>query len=490
MRNVIAVDLGASSGRVIRVSLEGEKLEIQEIYRFPNEGIYVGDRFQTDILYMFHEMIKGLQKAYREKVVFEAIGIDCWGVDFGLLDACGELMGNPYHYRDSQSEGMMEKAAELFGPGEIFCATGVQDVWYNTIYQILGIMNRNPGRFWSADMFLMLPDLLGYFLTGAKSLEYTSVSTTQMFCLKERAWSKRVLEGLKINSTLFPKVLMTGKTKGMVTPRMKGIIGIPADQELPLIATAEHDSASAAYAVPAEEEAYVFINSGTWSIIGMILDEPIINEDVYERYFSNEGAAFGKVKLVKTIMGMWLIQELRKDWQKRGLNCEYEFLMRGGKAFSRMIDVDDAIFKAPENMEAAINRYCRETGQSEMEEQGDFYRTVMESLAFKYRESVDELEKLTGKEISTVYLLGGAVQDEAFCQYIANATGKAVSAGPVEATAVGNGLIQLKALGAVEDEEQAARIIRNSFAVKKYWPKDGELWDRMYGRYREITGGV
>lgn len=489
VRNVLAVDLGASSGRVIAVSLDHGRLEMKEIYRFPNEGIYVGDRFYTDLLYLFHEVTTGIQKAYGEGVSFDSMGIDTWGVDFALLDEAGELIGNPYHYRDSQSEGMMEKAEESFGKGTLFSETGVQNIWYNTVYQILGLRNRNPGVLWDASTFLMLPDALGYLFTGRKSLEYTSVSVTQMYKIREREWSARILSGLGLKDSLFPEVLMTGEQKGLVTKRMKGIIGIPEFAELPLIATAQHDSAASAYAVPAQEE-YIFINSGTWSIIGMVMDEPLMTEEVRQSCFSNEGAAYGKVKLVKTIMGMWLIQELRRAWRKRNLDCGYDYLTQEAKKaepFSHVIDVDHKLFIAPADMEEAVNRYCIETGQEPIEEQGVFYRTAMESLAFSYRESIQELERITGKRVDTVYLLGGAVQDLAFCQYIANATGKTVSAGPVEATAVGNALIQLKALGAMRDEKENAKIIRASFPISIYQPEDTELWDEMYIRYRTVT---
>lgn len=490
MKRVIAIDLGASSGRVIAVTLDNGRMEFEEIYRFPNEGIYAGERFYTDVLYLFHEIVTGLQMAYGQGGQIDAIGIDSWGVDFGLLDNQGELLGNPYHYRDGQSVGKMEQGKSCFGEKTLFYATGVQDVWYNTVYQILGLQERNPRLFRDADTFLMLPDVLGYFFTGTKSLEYTSVSTTQMYCLRKKAWSGKALEGLQLTEGLFPEVLMTGAVKGKLTKRMKGLIGIPQDSELPLIAVAQHDSASAAYAVPAGNEPHMFINSGTWSIIGMIMDEPVITDKVYERYFSNEGAAYGKVKLVKTIMGMWLIQDLRKGWKKRNLNSDYDFLTgesHRAEPFSHMIDVDDRLFIAPEDMEAAINQYLRSTGQPEIREQGVFYRTVMESLAFKYRESVLEMEEITGQSISTLYLLGGAVQDHSFCQFIANATGKVVSAGPVEATAAGNALIQLKTLGAISDERENVRILRESFPIHLYQPRETKIWDQMYEKYRKIT---
>ena len=487
---VIAVDLGASSGRLISVSLKNGKVELEELHRFLNEGIYAGDRFYTDILNIFHEILKGLQIAQKKIGKIDAIGIDTWGVDFAFLDSQGELLGNPYHYRDTQAIGMMEKAGNIFGKKGLFYETGVQDMWYNTVYQILGIQNRNSEKAAGKKTFLMLPDVLGYFLTGERSLEYTSVSTTQMYDLKNKSWAESVLYELGLEKSVFPEVLMTGAVKGNLTKRIKKLAGIGEAGDIPLIAVAQHDSASAAYAVPAQEDNYVFINSGTWSIIGMVMDEPVVTGMVYDRNFSNEGAAFGKIKLVKTIMGMWLIQELRKCWEKKGSNIDYTYLIKEAEAaspFSHFIEVDDELFVAPLDMEDAVNQYCVRTKQNEIQTQGGFYRAVMESLAFKYKESVCDVEEITGKKTDTLYLLGGAVRDAMFCQFIANATGKTVSAGPVEATAVGNAMIQMKALGKIQNEKENAGIIQSSFDIIKYKPQDLELWDKMYQKYKIIT---
>lgn len=268
------------------------------------------------------------------------------------------------------------------------------------------------------------------------------------------------------------------------------MIGLSDDKEIRLTAAAGHDSASAAYAVPAKEKNYIFISSGTWSVIGKILDEPLITNEIYDKGYSNEGAAFGKIKLVKSIMGMWLIQELRKCWKLQGKKIDYDFLTEESEkaeAFSHMINVDDELFVAPLDMEKAINQYCVRTRQPVMENQGEIYRTVMESLAFKYREAIEDLENIVGETVDTLYLLGGAVQDRAFCRYIANATGKRVSAGPVEATAIGNAMIQMKALGFMENGDESIRMIRESFDICCYEPKDTTRWNRMYERYRQIT---
>ena len=487
---VAAVDLGASSGRVILVTLHEDCLALEEIHRFANEGIHAGERFYTDILHLFQEILTGLRKLKQGGHRIEAIGIDSWGVDFAVLNEEDELIGNPYHYRDAQTSGTLEQAGRIFGERGLFRETGVQDMWYNTVYQILGIQNRNKEYFKRAQCILMIPDILGYFLTGNKQMEYTSASTTQIYDLRKKKWSENILYELGLEERIFPEVLMTGADKGYLTETVKKLTGMTEEDCPRLIATAGHDSASAAYAVPAEEEQYVFINSGTWSIIGMVMDAPMVADEIYEKGYSNEGAAFGKVKLVRSIMGMWLIQELRKSWERRGKRIDYGYLTAEAEQavpFTHMIHVDDELFAAPLDMEEAINAYCIRTGQTELHGQGELYRTVTESLAMKYREAVDGLEKITGVKIRTIYLLGGAVQDQAFCQYIADATGRRVSAGPVEATAIGNAMIQLKALGAFPDEGAQRELLRRSFRIQCYEPKETKVWDRMYTKYREIV---
>lgn len=489
-KKVIAVDLGASNGRLISVAPRDGRLEMKEIYRFPNEGIHIGERLYTDILRLYHEILAGLRKAVQEEGEIAAVAIDSWGVDFALLDENGEMLGNPYHYRDPQSAGMMEKADAVFQKGGLFRYTGVQDMWVNTVYQLMGIQERNPKLINTSDRFLMIPDILAYFLTGDMSTEYTSASTTQVYDVKKKQWSDEVCRGLGIKKEIFPDVRMTGELKGLLSPQVKTLIGLPAETEVKVIATAGHDSAAAAYAVPAEEEDYIFINSGTWSIIGRVIDEPIVTDEIFENEYSNEGAAFGRVKLVKTIMGMWLIQELRKSWERQKKPTDYGFLIseaEKAEAFSHLVNVDDELFTAPLDMEQAINEYCARTGQTAIHDQGALYRTVMESLAFKCREAVTDLERITGKKSDTIYLLGGAVQDQTFCRFIANATGKNVSAGPVEATAAGNALIQLKSLGILEDEKDKPDIIKKSFDIWYYRPEETEKWDQMYQKYTKIV---
>ena len=489
---VVAIDLGASSGRLILVHLSGRRITLKEIHRFPNGGVAVGERFYTDILYIFGEIIKGLRKLRNELAEIESFAIDSWGVDFGLLDRCGELVTNPYHYRDNQAQGIMADEREYYGESGLYLKTGVHNMWYNTIYQISGIMKRNPRIFQSADKLLMIADLLGYMLTGEMKLEYTGISTTQMFDLRKREFSQEILTRLGISRELFPDIQNTGEVKGYTTSEVSRLLGIQPGRKIKMIATAQHDSASAAYAVPSADGNYIFINSGTWSIIGMVMDQPIISDEAFDMELSNEGAAFGKIKLVKNIMGMWLVQELRKHWEKTGQDDSYEVVLsksESAKPFAHMIDPDDEVFIAPSNMAEAIDMYCSKTGQTTINNQGGYCRTVIESLAFKYREAVNDIEQVTRKIVDVIYMLGGAVNDSAFCQYIANATGKEVLTGPAEATAVGNAMIQFRAGGMVDCDSNAATIVNNSFASKKYIPKDKEAWTCQYEKYQRMIKG-
>lgn len=486
--NVLAIDLGASNGRVFRIGLKNQRLYLEEVYRFANGGISIHERCYTDILNLYQQIIKGIRIAWKQGP-FLSLAVDTWGVDFGLLDQNGELIGNPFFYRDSQSRGMIDEANAFFGKMGLFRKTGVQDMWYNTVYQIQGMNKRKCMKLKSAKSFLMLPDLLAYLLTGEKNLEYTEVSTTQMVDMRTGQWDKEILQKLNMDESMFAPILETGKIKGYLTSVVKAEAGIPEEIEIPLIACAEHDSASAACVIPQKSEGCLYINSGTWSIIGQILDKPIITEQVFLEGMSNEGAAYGKIKLVKSIMGMWFIQQLRKDWDKDNKNTAYDYLEREAskeRPFEHMIDTEDESFVSPVSMEKAIQDYCKRTGQPKIIRQGQYYRAVRESLAFQYRRAIKSLEQITGKEAECVHLLGGASQDSTFCQYIANATGKTVLAGPVEATAIGNAMVQIRTMSLMEEGTDWNQILVDSFQIETYEPKNTEVWDQKYKQYQTL----
>ena len=483
---VAAIDLGATSGRVTTVTLDGNRLTLKEICRFETPTVRIGERMYTDTLHLYENIVQGLRQARQEAGALSGAGIDTWGVDFALLDEGGEMAGPTYFYRDTQTNGMMEKAAGILGERRLFRLTGVQDMWYNTAYQLMGIQSRKP-EYLQRDMeFLTLSDLLCYLLTGQKSLEYTIASTTQMYSLADKAWSEEIIKALGFEHLHFPPVIGNGEVKGYVK---EGLHVQP--EPLPVIAVPQHDTASAACAVPSEEENYIFISSGTWSVLGQVQERPVINDAVYEAGFSNEGAAFGKVKMVKNIMGMWLIEELRREWKQRGKETSYAWLQEQAeqsKPFAHMLDVDDPSFVAPESMEKAICAYCKRTGQQIPESQGEFYRAVLESLAMQYRMAVEELDDLTGQHVNSLYLLGGAVQNSMFCRFAANATGLKVYAGPVESAALGNGIVQLMSLGKISGRQQAAELIKISYEPDVYEPQDVQCWDSEYEKYKNLIG--
>jgi rhamnulokinase len=486
LHHVIAIDLGASSGRLIHIQHQDEKILMEEIYRFENGGISIDDHLHWDIQYIYCQVLTGLQKAFREVPAIDAIGIDTWGVDFGLLDGEGKLIGSPFHYRDAQTKGMITLANSLLGEKTLFQHTGVQDMWFNTVYQLLGMQQRKASCLHAAENLLMMPDLLGFMLTGNRAAEYTSASTTQLYRIADRCWDNDIIQALGLRGDIFPQVADTGSIKGILLPEIQHKLQCGS---VPLVATAQHDSASAAYAVPAQAEDYLFINSGTWSVLGVVTDQPIMSDSVWELGLSNEGAAYGRTKLVKSIMGMWLTQECRREWRKKNINDSFAFLaaeVEKSEPFRSIVDCESELFVAPGNMPEAIDTFCIRTGQPHPRTQGEYIRCITESLALMYHHTIQGLESVIGKRFSHIHLLGGASQDRNFCRFIADATGKKVIAGPVEATALGNGLIQLKSLGSLSNKIPVGSIISGSFPLYEYLPVHTEIWDERYRWFQNV----
>lgn len=490
MKNtVVAIDIGASSGRLINITFNDGKLTIQEIYRFDNQGIEVCDHLYWDILNIYHEIIRGLPLCFTNDDII-SIGIDTWGVDFGLIDCKQELISNPYHYRDKQTNSMIEKADQIFGKKGLFDLTGVQDMWFNTTFQLLGMLERKASVLSVADKLLMMPDLIGFMLTGAINIEYTSAFTTQLYDWVNKTWNYTVINGIGLDAKLFPKIVATGTVKGFLH---KQICKNLNSKRIPVICVAEHDSASAAIAVPTDNSEYLFVNSGTWSILGMILENPIINDNVFECGLSNEGAAFGKTKLVKNIPGMWLTQECRRIWKENGERTDFLYLdaeVEKSKSFNTLIDVEHEMFITPDNMLEAIDLYASMTNQSKPSTQGEYLRCICESLALKYKETIVDVQKVTQKNFPTIHLLGGASKDKIFCQFVANATNKTVLAGPVEATAIGNAFIQMISMKLIKDERCINKIVLDSFEIREYFPKNIGAWNMQYKKLKDIVISV
>jgi rhamnulokinase len=482
----LAFDFGASSGRAILGEIKEDKLTLKEIHRFSNEPVRFSSHLQWDILRLCHEVKQGILKCKNQEYAIESIGVDTWGVDFGLLDEEGELMGNPYHYRDERTQGMMEKCFTKIPKEELFKETGLQFASYNSIYQLLSMVENRDKKLYDAKTLLLMPDLINYMLTGQKVSEFTEVTTTQLYDYKNCCWKEEILEKLNIPKHIFTEIIKPGETVGALREEICKELNVPS---IKVIAVGGHDTASAVAAVPAEGENHVFISSGTWSLLGIENMRPIINDKVYKYNFTNEGGVNDKVLLLKNIMGLWILQECKRAWEKEGENIDFPQLVclgsseEGGRSF---IDPDHELFYAPGNMPEKVKQFCRNTNQIVPETIGEIVRCVEESLALKYKWAIEKLEDITSKKIDTIHMVGGGIQDTLLCQLTANTTGKKVVAGPVEATAIGNIIIQAQALGIVKDAAHGKEIIRNSFEMIEYRAQDNQKYTVNYEIFLKI----
>ncbi len=490
MIKTLAFDFGASSGRAILGLYDGKKLELEETHRFSNDPVQIGNSLHWDVLRLFHEIKQGIvQTAHKGHRDIASIGIDTWGVDFGLLDKQGNLLGNPYHYRDTRTEGMMEKACQIAGRDEIFGQTGIEIIWFNTLYQLMAMAQQGSAILEKADTMLMMPDLFNYFLTGVKSSEYTNSTTSQMYNASKGAWAEDLMKKLGIPTNLYLDVVKPGTTIGTLLPEISKELGVPA---IPVVSVASHDTASAAVSVPVTEgDDYAFISCGTWSIMGAEIDKPLINERTMKLNFTNEGGTGDKVLLMKNIMGLWLIQECKRQWEIDGETLSFNDLEQAAREaapFVSFVDPDDMLFAGPNNMPTKVQEFCKRTGQPVPETKGAIIRCIAQSLALKYRYTVECLEEIQGKKINKIHLVGGGIKDKLICSFTANATKREVVAGPVEATAIGNNLVQLMALGELKDLNEARQLVRDSFETTIYTADSDLDWDAAYETFRKYIG--
>jgi rhamnulokinase len=486
--SVLAFDLGASGGKALIGKLVDAKLVTTEIYRFSNDPVQVGSHLHWDILRLLHEIKQGLLKAKQLGFEFESIAIDSWAVDFGLLGKNGEMLANPYHYRDHHTEGAMAQVRAFISDEELFSRTGIQFLPFNTIYQLYAMKQQPHSILQHADALLMVPDLLRYFLTGQKASEFTNASTTQLLNPQTQDWDTELMEILGIPTRLFVKPVQPGTLTGTLLPAVREELGLP---DIPVIAVGEHDTASAVAAVPTEEKHFAYLSCGTWSLMGTEIDKPVLDRQALEWNFTNEGGMDNTFRLLKNIMGLWLLQECKRAWEKEGNHLSYEELINEAKQtqpFRSIIDPDHAMFLNPLHMPKQIQQYCRETGQPLPQQIGEFVRCVIESLALKYNFVLNRTEKLSGNSFAGLNMVGGGIQNEMLCQYTANAISRPVWAGPVEASAIGNIVTQFIALGQIKTLQQARTIIKNSFPIKTYEPEASEAWSQAYERFLEITG--
>ena len=482
MKEYIAVDLGAESGRVMLGSVSADKLVLEEIHRFGNGPIERDGSLRWDFERLFSEVKIGIGKAAKAsggKVA--GIGIDSWGVDFGLLDADGRLIENPYHYRDSQTVGVKEKAFELIGKREIYENTGLQFLQFNSVYQLLAMRLNHSAALAKAKNLVFIADLFSYYLCGEIFAEYSLASTSQFMDMRTGQWSKEVLDGLSLPMGIMPKVIDPGTVVGRLTGEIAGELGCGP---IPVIAIGSHDTASAVAAVPAVGDTHwAYLSSGTWSLMGVEVPKAIVNDKTFEYEFTNEGGVENTIRLLKNIMGLWLTQECRRQWQREGTDLSYAelaALAEEAKPFCSRIDVDYSGFLAPGDMPKRINDYLTGTGQEAIDDKGQMIRTILENLALKYRSIMQAVEDVAGHKIDLLHIVGGGIQNELLCQFTANALGKKVITGPVEATASGNILMQAKATGQIRTLAEAREILRSSFELKEYQPQQTAVWEEQY----------
>ena len=482
--NLLGFDFGASSGRAMLGVFDGEKIEIEEIHRFSNDPVMLCGRFVWDIPRLVYEMKQALLKLSRTGVHVDAIGIDTWGVDYGMLDKNGNLLGLPVHYRDDRTLGMREKVREVVPDEELFARTGIAYNQFNTIYQLYAMkLEGDPVLDGAVDM-LFMPDLLAYFLTGKKGTEYTMASTSQMLNPYTRDWDRELLEKLGIPTNFLGEVKLPGTVRGTLLPDIARECGV---DEIPVIAVGGHDTASAVAAVPAQGKDFAYISSGTWSLLGAEIEKPLCEESVRLANYTNEGGVDGSIRLLKNIMGLWIIQECKREWDRRSDAVDFAELVEmamSAPAFKAIIDVDDPCFMAPGDMPNRIQAYCERTGQAVPQGRGEISRVIYESLALKYRWAIERLEEVLGHPVKVLHIVGGGSKNALLNMFTAEAIKRPVVAGPGEGTVIGNLLMQAVALGEIKDIPALRRVVEASFPTKTFAPEtDGAAWDKAYEDY-------
>ncbi|WP_341278915.1 rhamnulokinase family protein [Paenibacillus sp. FSL H8-0537] len=492
---VLAFDLGASSGRALigklAVHAEGKrKLEVTELHRFPNYAVQVGQHLHWDILRLLQEMKAAIRKAFQQGYQPATFGVDTWGVDFGLLDSQGELLGNPYHYRDPQTEGLIEEVEQLLSREEQYQQGGLQFMPFNTIYQLYAMSKAGSPKLAAAETLLLTPDLLVYFLTGKKVCEFTMATTTQLFHPERQQWNEPLMQQLGIPAKLFLAPIHPGQRIGTLTPEVCEELAVPP---IEAIAVGTHDTESAVAAVPAAGgKAFAYLVCGTWSLLGTELASPLLTPEALALDFSNEGGVGGTYQLLKNIMGLWILQECHREWESQGQELSFAQLVveaEQAEPFRSLIHPDDLRFYSPSSMIGKVQQYCEETGQPVPQSRGEIARCILESLALKYRYALEQMEQLTGEVYSGLHMVGGGIQNKLLCRFTANALGRSVWAGPVEASAIGNMLVQLIAQGECADLQEARQLAAASFEVDAYEPEpvEQQVWEQAYEAYQRLV---
>ncbi len=485
---MLGIDLGASSGRGIVGCFDGGKITLRENHRFTNDPVIQNGRFSWDILRIFHEIKNSIRQSVLDGDSIASIGIDTWGVDYGFIDRNGYLLANPVHYRDTRTEGIPEEIDKILPLSEIYAKTGIQSINFNTVYQLYIHAKQNPEHFAQGNKMLFTPDLLGYFLTGKMATEYTIASTGALLDAVKRDYARDILEKLNIPSHIFSDIVFPGYDMGTLLPQVIDEVG---QTDAKVLKIASHDTASAVMAVPSKEESFIYISSGTWSLMGTETKAPIINDKSCALNFTNEGGAEGTIRFLKNIMGLWILQESRRQWKREGKDFSFGQLSEMAAAVPcrrSLINPEDKRFGVPGNMPRRIAEFCRETNQPVPESEGEIVRCILDSLALKYRETVENIAAFTPKAPAAIHIVGGGSQDKLLCRAAADACDLPVYAGPVEATAIGNICAQAIALGELKDLSEARDVVSHSFELVTYEPDNSEksAWDEAFERFKKL----
>lgn len=486
-KRVLAFDFGASSGRAIIGEFDGEKIELREVHRFSNDPVKINGTIYWDVQRLFYEIKQGILKA-KEDGGFDSIGIDTWGVDFGLLRKDGTLVENPVHYRDARNDGMIEKAEKYISRERMYDITGIQFMDFNTVFQLLSLKENRPYILEEADTLLFMPDLLNYMLSGVKSTEYSIATTSQMVDLKTHDWSDEILNALGLKKDLLTPIAPTGAVIGKLSPEICEELGVPAAD---IISVAAHDTQSAITATPCEFEDFAFISCGTWSLFGTEVKDPIINEKSKALNVTNEGGYNYTTAFLKNICGLWLIQESRRQWIREGKEYSYaelEKLALECEPLKCFIDPDAPEFGSMGNLPERVREYCKKTGQYVPETVGEIMRCIYESLALKYRLTFDGIKDCTGKSYDRIHVMGGGTKDKLLLRMTAQSCNVDVYGGPIEATALGNVAIQLMSSGAIDSISSARKIIAQGENLKLYEAEFSTEWEDAYKRFVKIIG--
>ncbi|MFZ1138869.1 MAG: rhamnulokinase family protein [Candidatus Sulfotelmatobacter sp.] len=483
----LAFDFGAESGRAILAHLQSGILTTEEVHRFANEPVEYGGSLHWDVARLWSEVRKGF--AQLGEVELAGIGVDAWGVDYALLGEHGELLENPYHYRDRRTEGVMEEVVRKVGKEEIYKATGIQFMPINTLYQLFAARRQTPQLLAAAKHLLTIPDLFNYWLTGNAVCEFTNATTTQLVDPQQRAWATGLMQRLELPGHLLAPIVEPGSIIGTLLPNIAGHSSLAGTT---VIAPACHDTGSAVAAISARDGT-AFLSSGTWSLLGTELDSPVITPNALRLNFTNEGGVNRTTRLLKNVMGLWMLQGCRQSWAAQGLCSDYRELIELATreaSFRHLVDPDDESFLRPPNMLTAINQFCTRTHQPIPQKPGAYVRAVLESLAFKYRMVLRNLEHVSGKHIEQIRIIGGGSKNRLLNQLTADATGRRVLAGPAEATALGNVAVQILATGGAASLQEVRAIVDRSFPTEVFDPLDADKWDQHAARFEQYCGSI